>query len=153
MRFFKIKFVLVIIVLAVFVLESCRKQDEVVPYAPIMPSIRLFSSDPEFFTLNITSGHLYREGASRGVLIYRNSIDQSSMQNNFRVYDRHCPYDVQNPNGIIHVDSTNNFLAVCHDCKSSFFLYDGSVHIGPAKYPLRAIRNVIWNGDLLEIWQ
>jgi nitrite reductase/ring-hydroxylating ferredoxin subunit len=134
--------------------SSCKKrneQNQQVPYVPLVPDILLYSSDPEFFPLNVSSGYLYRNGASRGVLIYRASIFSDNNDNGFRAFDRHCPYDTNNPDGIISVDSTNSFVGKCKSCGSEFILFNGAVNQGPAQFPLRTMRIVDWDGNRLFI--
>jgi len=143
-----------LILIIVLNLGSCKKrneQNQQVPYVPLVPDIILYASDPEFFPLNVSSGYLYRNGASRGIIIYRASVFSDNTDNGFRAYDRHCPYDVNNPEGIISIDSTNSFVGKCKSCGSEFVLFNGSVNKGPAQFPLRTMRIVDWDGNRLFI--
>lgn len=110
-------------------INSCRKEEHPVPYFPV--NIILHASDPEFINLNAVGGSTQLVGGSRGIIVYRKSQDE------FMAYDRHCPYNSENPLAIVSLDPANSFSAVDTSCTSQFFLIDGSVQQGPAQFPLR----------------
>ena len=72
-----------------------------------------FYIDPdsaEYFNLNYGNrGWEYFEGGYRGVVVFRKSWDE------FITF-----------NGRLYVDTTNNVLLHCPECKSQYIYYDGS---------------------------
>jgi hypothetical protein len=126
-----------------FILIGCSRRDEhPVPYVPIQ--IYLHGSDPEFMPLNAVGGSIHFWGGSRGLIIYRKSQDE------FNVFDRHCPYDVENPCGVVSIEKPGSFIATDTCCGSKFLLIDGSVNEGPARIPLRGYFSQ-WDGVRLMI--
>ena len=108
---------------------NCKKDqnDERVPYVPV--NIVLNTSDPLFVKLNAPGAWAYVNGGSRGIVIYRLSLDD------FRAYDRHCPYQPNNTCGKVSVN-TSQIMAVDSCCGSEFVLTDGTVAKQPASRPL-----------------
>lgn len=114
-------------------ITSCKKDTEdVVPYVYV--NTYIYTTSPEFVNLNAVGGWVYITGGSRGIVIYRNSIDE------FMAYDRHCTYKPLNScdkeGGTIEVEQSN-ITAVDSCCGSKFVLTDGSVINGPASLPLK----------------
>jgi len=87
---------------------------------------------------------MYVNGGVRGIIVYRNSI------NDFTAYDRNCTYQPENTCATVNVDSSNNIYSVCPCCSSRFVLTDGSVAKAPAVQPLRAYRT-FFDGNALQI--
>lgn len=110
--------------------SSCNKEETGIPDVPV--NVTIYSSDPLFNDLNPIGGYLYYPGGSRGLLIYRKSMEE------IVAYDRHCPYQPEKSCGKISVDSSNTFIAIDGCCNSKFLLLDGSVNAGPSSYPLKA---------------
>jgi len=108
---------------------GCKKNkaDEFVPYVPV--NIVLNTSDPLFVRLNAPGGWVYVNGGSRGIVIYRLSLDD------FRAYDRHCSYQPLDECGKVSVNNSQ-IMAVDSCCGSEFVLTDGSVAKGPASRAL-----------------
>jgi nitrite reductase/ring-hydroxylating ferredoxin subunit len=134
--------VLRILIVLFFFCSSCRREEHPVPYAPV--NLVLYASDPEFVPLNAVGGSMHYWGGSRGLIIYRKSPDE------FNVFDRHCPFQVDNPCGIITIDGPGSFSATDTCCGSKFLLIDGSVQQGPAQIPLRAYPSQ-WDGIRLVV--
>lgn len=121
----------VIIFLAVF-FPHCDKEFQH-PVPNVHVSINLDLSSTLYADLNIIGNHIYITGGYRGIIVYRMSQDE------FRAYERACPYDhhkddarvVVEDNGLTMIDST---------CLSRYLLLDGSVFEGPATRGLKAYR-------------
>lgn len=116
-----------------FPLNACQRQYPVnIPYVTFDYTINIL--DPLYVNLQAVGGSVLIDGGSRGIIIYRVSIEQ------FNAYERHCPYDSENACGKVDFDSSG-ILLVDNDCGGSgcgskFNIIDGSVLNGPAQYPL-----------------
>ena len=111
-----------------FFLSNCKKNnDDRVPYVPV--NVVLNTSDPLFVRLNAPGGWVYINGGSRGIVIYRLSLDD------FRAYDRHCTYQPTDACGKVSVNASQ-IMAVDSCCGAEFVLTDGSVAKQPASRPL-----------------
>ncbi len=125
----------------------CKQYPVNIPYVPIDITISTF--DPQFISLQGVGGWAYVNGGSRGLILYRASIDQVNC------YERHCPYDTENTCGKVSVDSTGLFLVDndCYGggCGSRFSLINGSVVDGVAIYPLKQY-NTSFDGALVRIF-
>jgi hypothetical protein len=112
---------------------GCQRQYPVnIPYVSFDFTINIL--DPTYVNLQGVGGSVIIPGGSRGIVVYRVSIDQ------FNAYERHCTYDCNNACGKVDYDSSGIVL-VDNDCGgagcgSKFNLIDGSVLNGPAQYPL-----------------
>jgi hypothetical protein len=129
-----VKFQLITLLMMIVVgFSGCQRQYPVnIPYVTFDYTINIF--DPAFVNLQGVGGSVYIEGGSRGILIYRVSIEQ------FNAYERHCTHDTENPCGKVSFDNSGIIL-VDDDCSGSgcgskFNVIDGSVINGPAQYPL-----------------
>jgi nitrite reductase/ring-hydroxylating ferredoxin subunit len=129
----------------VLIFFSCRKannRDSWIPYVYVDIAINV--NEPAYFNLSAIGGWEYLSGGSRGLLVYRKSNDE------FLVYDRHCPYQPSDECGRIEVDNTN-ISAIDSCCMSRFLLTDGSVTEGKAEFPL-AMYNTTFDGAVLYIY-
>jgi len=114
-------------------LSGCQRQYPVnIPFVRFDYTINIL--DPAYVNLQGVGGSVFIDGGSRGIVIYRVSIDQ------FNAYERHCTYNCDNPCGKVSFDSSGIVL-VDNDCGGSgcgskFNVIDGSVVNGPAQYPL-----------------
>lgn len=82
-------------------------------------------------------GWLYLTGGNRGIIVYR------LLPEEFKVYERRCPYDPDNENSIVQIDPTNKF-AIDAVCGSKFTLTNGNTIQGPSTNPLQQYR---WSFD------
>jgi len=127
--------------IAVFGLSACKKKNERIPYVPVNITINI--NNPAFIDLNAVGNWVYVSGGSRGILVYRRSIDE------FMTYDRHSPFEPEN-NCTCEVDSSN--IIVVDPCSSSrFTLTDGNVLDGEAVFPLLQYENT-FDGTNLQIY-
>jgi len=114
-------------------LTGCQRQYPVnIPFVRFDYTINIL--DPYYANLQGVGGSVFIEGGSRGILIYRVSIEQ------FNAYERHCTYNSDDPCGKVSFDQSGIVL-VDDDCGSSgcgskFNVIDGSIVNGPAQYPL-----------------
>lgn len=108
-------------------------------YPPNIPQVQvditLFLGDPFLVNLQGVGGSVEIPGGSRGILLYRASIDQ------FNAYELHCPYAHTDACGKVHPDQSGLFLVddSCDTgagCGSRFNIINGQVEAGPATYPL-----------------
>lgn len=105
--------------------------------------ITISIGDPNYYMLNHDGGYLYLTGGVNGIIVYR-MLDQ------FKAYDRACPYDWANSDSWLWYEPSELTI---HDscCGSRFNIIDGTVINGPAKHPLRYYRTS-FDGMLLRIY-
>ena len=115
-------------VLLAATLEGCKKDKDRIP--DVLVDIYVSPTEPGYTDLNTPGGYVNIVGGSRGILVYRRSLDE------FLAYDRHCPYQPSSSCARVKVDSTG---IQAHDacCGSTFLLLDGSVVSGPSGLPLK----------------
>lgn len=124
-------------------LFACKRQDNsTIPNVPV--DLYLYTTDPVFFNLQVPGGWEYITGGSRGILVYRLS------NNDFMAYDRHCPFQPENPCGLVEVNVTN-VSATDSCCGSQFSIIDGSLQKGPASAPLKLYQTT-FDGTVLHIF-
>ncbi len=97
-----------------------------VPYVPVNIAINI--NQPDFFDLTVPSGWVYVTGGSRGIIVYRNSIDE------FTALERHSTYQVENQCAVAVNDDG---VLISDPCSASqWYIQDGTVVNGPATFPL-----------------
>ena len=117
----------------VVLLTGCRdKEDRVVPR--FATDITLNLNLPEYTELLNPGGWLYLTGGSRGVVVYRVSMDE------FVAFDRHCTYNVPERCRVSMVEDTGGILRDEQCCGSSFEIFTGGVIEGPATRSLLPFR-------------
>lgn len=133
--------------------SSCDKNDDY-PIETGYVNITIYPNSTEYIELNTTGGwvYLYANEPSRGILVYRLSVDEFKAYERTPTYkpDSCCVYDpervcsrvVVNESGIIAVDTCTG---------SEYLLIDGSVVKGPASYPLMQYQTT-YDGDMLHIY-
>ena len=116
-------------------------QHDTIPYRKV--DITLSVGDPNYYMLNHDGGYLYLTGGVNGIIVYR-------MLNEFKAYDRACPYDWENSNSWLCYEPSELMI---HDscCGSRFNIIDGTVMNGPARHPLKYYRTS-FDGMLLRIY-
>lgn len=136
-------FILLFVFFAGMFYFSCKKNDQgEIPPVPV--DIYLYTTDPLFFNLQVAGGWEYITGGSRGILVYRAS------NSDFLAFDRHCPYQPENPCGVVSADSSY-VSAVDSCCGSRFSMIDGSVQKGPAAMPMKQYQTN-FDGTVLHIF-
>lgn len=126
-------------------LIACNKnKTQPVPNIPF--DITIDINLPSYNALIGVGGWAYVSGGSRGIIVYRKSIDE------FVAFDRHSPAD---PEGVcpepLYPDP-DNFLTLIDSCNSAkFSLYDGSV-IENSDYGLRQYQTQYNGSDLVRIY-
>lgn len=124
---------------------GCAKNKQhPVPSIPFDITINL--TLPSYSELNGVGGYAFVSGGSKGIIVYRRSIDE------FIAFDRHSPADIDGVCATPLTPDTNNFLVLNDICNGAqFSLYDGSV-ISGSDWGLRQYQT-IWNGsDGLRIY-
>lgn len=138
--------ILIIFFLLILNFSSCKKNNNEYPVPNIPFDITINIDFPSYSSLIGVGGWLYLQGGSRGIIVYRNTMDS------FVAFDRHSPED---PNGecyeALTIDSIN-FLQLNDKCSgATFSLYDGS-SIKGSKFGLRQYQTY-WNGtNILRIY-
>lgn len=130
--------------LLIILSASCRKSKETTQVPLVSVNFYIYTTDPLYSSLQVNGGYVYYNAGSRGVIIYRKSQDE------FRVYDRHCTYNISDPCGKVKVDA-NVITATDTCCGSSFSLTDGSVLKGPASSPLTSYPSTL-EGHRLHVY-
>ena len=122
---------------------SCGEQQQFIPYVPVNFDIDL--NLPQFNTLNFPGEAIALPGGSKGLYVYRYTLDE------FVVLDRHATFDVA-LGCQVTLDNDNITLRDDSDCsESEWLMLDGSVMNGPATLPLHRYRTSL-NGSILSIY-
>lgn len=139
------KFTVSIYVLALCFLFGCKKKPNEYNLLPnVNVNETLYLSQPKFFSLGVVNGWVYINGGSKGIIVFRKSLDQ------YVAYERHSPYQSDMDCAIASVDSLN--LVAIEDCgKSEYSLINGNVLSGPASVPLKMYGTQL-SGDVLQVF-
>lgn len=139
---------ILIIILGIFILlDSCGKQavQSNVPDVPFDVSLNL--TLPIYDPLNfVLGGIVYFNAGSKGLAILRVSNDE------FAVFDRHCPYKVED-GCIVEIDEDDAYGLVDKGCCNSKFsmINAGLPSQGPAEVGLKSYRYTL-TGNILRIF-
>lgn len=127
-----------------YISSGCDGSQHPVPYVPVEKQINI--TLPSYSSLQGVSGWIYLEGGSKGLIVYRRSLDA------FVVMDRHSTHTSQSECTGVEVDSSNNLILYdpCSDAK--YNIVDGSVMAGNAEYPLRQYNTSFDGTSLLRIY-
>ncbi len=129
-----------VFLLFLFLFTACEKgQESTVPNVPV--NIRISLDDPAYHDLISIGGKIVLEGGHRGIIVYHR------MQDDYKAYERTCPYLSEQECAIVSIDSTISSVG-CDCCKSRFQLLDGSPISGPSQAPLRSYRTSLSQGYL-----
>src|SRR5947209_20528658 len=110
MKFYKIAGLLIALLIPAL---SCKKtSSSQIPN--VLVDFTIYTTDPLYYKLNAIGGWVYYPNAGvRGVIIYHQNVDE------YKAYDRNCPYNSTSANAIVSVDSSN-VMAVDTSCGSKF---------------------------------
>ena len=133
--------ILLVLSLIIVASTSCRKEQQVVPYAYV--NLTVYVNDPQNIALTTIGGWKYFSGGYGGLIVYRKS------QAEFMVYDRACPVHADESSARIAVDSSNIILKE-DVCGSQFLFTDGSTIGGPAIVPVQRYPTV-FDGTVLRV--
>ena len=133
----KIHFFFFSIVFLLFV--GCKKNVNQNPIPSIPFDITINIEFPSYSSLIGVGGWTYVVGGSKGIIVYRKSVDQ------FVAFDRQSPKDINNSCTSPLTPDSSNFLQLNDICSGAkFSLYDGTV-ISGSDFGLRQYQ-IIWNG-------
>lgn len=124
---------------------GCRKnKNNPIPNIPFDITINI--NLPAYSALSGVGGYAYVAGGSKGIIVYRRSLDE------FVSFDRHSPVDLEGSCAQPLYPDTQNFLVLIDSCSTArFSLYDGSP-ISGSDFGLRAYQTVFNGTDLLRIF-
>ena len=121
-------------------LSGCVDTPGVIPYVDVQVDLNL--SLPAYNNLNFPNNWLYISGGSRGLIVYRYTLDE------FVVLDRHATWDVGagcqctvSPDGYTIEDPCSG---------SQWYIFDGSIIQGPTTAPLERYTTT-WIPPVLSI--
>ena len=137
-------FLLMSLLLTIF---SCNNKNVESPIPSIPFDITLNLSLPLYSDLqHPLGGIVFVNGGSKGIAIIRISEDQ------FAVFDRHCPYKMEEGCAVIE-DPDNIAVLIDSDCCSSRFsmVNNGLPNNGPAITGLKSYKYT-YNGAVLRIY-
>jgi hypothetical protein len=133
-----------ILVTSLSVLSCGKNNQNPVPNVPVDVTIDL--SFPSYSALQGVSGYTYVNGGSRGIIVYRKSLDE------FVAFDRHSPADIEGTCVEPLYPDANNFLELIDSCNNArFSLYDGSP-ISNSEYGLRQYATQYNGSNILRIF-
>ncbi|HHZ96896.1 MAG TPA: hypothetical protein EYN28_05830 [Flavobacteriales bacterium] len=123
--------------------STCDQNNQNIPYVPVNFDINL--NLPAYNSLNYPGEHLILQGGSKGIIIYRYTLDE------FVALDRHSTFDTA-LNCKVIVESDGLTLSDESDCsESKWIILDGSVMQGPAVLSLHRYRTN-WNPPILSVY-
>ena len=133
------------ILLLFALLTGCRNHN-INPIPNIPFDLLIDISLPSYNSLNGVSGWCYVNGGSRGIIVYRKSLDE------FVAFDRHSPEDPDGNCPSPLFPDNNNFLQLNDTCNNATFsLYDG-MPISNSNFGLRQYAAVFDGNSLLRIY-
>jgi len=125
-------------------ISACSKEKNPNEIPVVAVNFYINPNSTEYLELNAVGGWVYLTGGYRGIIVYRKSFTE------FMAYERACPYDWQEDDGRVEVE-TSGLTALCPACKSKYILLDGSPYEGPTTYPLKQYQTQ-YDGNLLYIF-
>jgi hypothetical protein len=125
--------------------SNCTKNNiNIIPNIPFDISIDI--NLPSYIELTGVGGWAYVNGGSRGIIVYRRSIDE------FIAFDRHSPADPEGTCFLPLFPDVTNFLVLKDTCNNATFsLYDGSP-MSNSEYGLRQYISQYNGSNLLRIY-
>lgn len=130
--------------LIVFLFACKKNKTQPVPNIPFDITINI--NLPSYNSLIGVGGWAYVSGGSRGIIVYRRSIDE------FVAFDRHSPADPEGTCPEPLYPDPDNFLTLIDSCNTATFsLYDGSA-ITNCEYGLRQYQTQFNGSDQVRIY-
>ena len=138
-----LNFVLGLVIVMLLTQAKCDNNVQNIPYVPVNIDINL--NLPAYNDLNFVSNHIYVNGGSKGLIIYRYTQDI------FVILDRHSTSDIE-LGCIVSVDDDGLLISDHSDCsESKWLIIDGTVNQGTAILPLHRY-GASWNPPVLSIF-
>ena len=134
---------LLLILLGFLTQAKCDNRVQNIPYVPVNFDINL--NLPAYNSLNFPGEHIYVDGGSKGIIIYRYTLDD------FVVLDRHATSDIEMG---CQVNVTSDGLTINDNLEcseSKWLIIDGTVMQGPAILPLHRY-STSWNPPILSVF-
>lgn len=124
------------------VFQACDDQtiEDGIPIVIVNETINL--NNYQYQALNLIGGFAYLNAGVRGIIIYRQSLNQ------FIAIERNCTFQPLSECADVSVDNSSLFLI--DSCCNSTFDFNGFPTGGPATLPLRQYRTIL-NDNLLTI--
>lgn len=122
---------------------SCNKDKYEFPYAFI--DTFLYPNNVEYNGLQAPGGSVSIHGGVNGILIFHDYFD------NYIAYDRACTHEPLNSCEQVYIKEEGLNTLACFCCNSEYFIFDGSVTQGPARYALHRYRTS-FDGVKLRIY-
>ncbi|MDG1382110.1 MAG: hypothetical protein P8P45_07955 [Flavobacteriales bacterium] len=119
---------------------GCRDTPGVIPYVDVQVDLNL--NLPAYNNLNFPGNWLYISGGSRGLIVYRYTLDE------FVVLDRHATFDVAA--GCQGSLSQDGYTIEDPCSESEWYIFDGSIIQGPTTAPLERYTTT-WIPPVLSI--
>lgn len=142
---FKYTFIILLSIIA-FLFSGCDKEnnENEIPLAYV--NFFINPNSTFYWRLNSPGGWEYvvADEPSRGIIIYR------GLQDEFKAYERTCPYDPHEPCARVEVEP-GDITLIDKCCNSRFLILDGSPVDGPSKRPLRQYRTT-YDGNVLHVF-
>jgi Rieske Fe-S protein len=136
------QYIVILFALIMIGATGCNTNDSNIPNVAV--DFRIPISNPSYISLNAVGGYVYLLGGSKGIIVVRSSIDQ------FRAFDRHCPYNpIEGCKVTVNDTDIEAECDVC--CNSKFLALDGSVIQGPSPLPLKEYQTN-FDGNILYIF-
>jgi hypothetical protein len=132
------------VIISLFLVACNKVNNNPVPNFPFDISIDI--NLPSYNGLSGVGGWAYVAGGSKGIIVYRRSMDE------FVAFDRHSPADVNGTCSQPLYPDTINFLQLNDDCNNAkFSLYDGSP-ISGSDFGLRMYQTMFNGSNQLRIY-
>lgn len=135
------KYLYIILISSIAIFTSCDEDDDPLPQVFVDETI--FLNNPSNFNLTVVGGWIYHPGGLRGLIIYRQSLDE------FIAYERNCLTISDATCSRLEVDSSNTFIT-CPCDSAQYILFDGSPSGGPASQPVRRYRTS-FDGQVIRV--
>lgn len=138
--------VLIFFMMSILLLgASCKKKNNSHPVPSVPVDINININLPSYNALTGVGGWAYVPGGSKGIVVYRRSIDE------FVAFDRHSPANDGTCEQPLETDE-DNFLQLNDLCNNATFsLYDGSP-TSNSDYGLRMYQTFFDGSDDLRIY-